>query len=107
MKKTLSVAALIATLGACQSGVIKTGPSYPPVSPDMVQMSFASAPNCAAPQEVGLISQVGSNKFAQERAMNVIRSQAASNGANLVLLKTTATSLLGDMLIDAVMYRCA
>ena len=79
-----------------------SGASYPPVDPSQVRMSFASAPSCAGAVEIGMIPQVGSNKYAQEIAMNAIRSQAASKGANLVLLETRATSLLGDMLIDAV-----
>ncbi len=90
----------------CQSTVMQTGVSYAAVSPDAVQVSFASTPNCTGAQEIGLIPQVGANKFAQDRAINEIKRQAASRGANLVLLDTTATSLLGDMLIDAVMYRC-
>ena len=106
MKHILQSAILIAGLSACQSTVMQTGASYPPISPDAVQVSFASTPNCANPQEIGLIPQVGANKHAQDRAINEIKRQAAAHGANLVLLETTATSLLGDMLIDAVMYRC-
>lgn len=93
-------------LSACVEPVMMSGASYPPVEPAQVRMSFASVPNCAGAVEIGLIPQVGSNKYSQDRAMSAIRSQAASNGANLVLMETRPTSLLGDMLIDAVMYRC-
>ena len=106
MKKVVLVIGLVAGLSACQSTVMQTGASYPPISPEDVKISFASTPNCANPKEIGLIPQVGANKHAQSRAINEIKRQAASRGANLVLLDTTATSLLGDMLIDAVMYRC-
>ncbi|WP_139194599.1 hypothetical protein [Roseovarius tolerans] len=106
MRQAVFSLAIIAGLSACQSTVMQTGANYPPISPSAVQVSFASSPNCAKPQEIGLIPQVGSNKYAQDRAINEIKRQAASRGANLVLLKTTATSLVGDMLIDAVMFRC-
>lgn len=105
MRNALLLVPLIA-LTACVEPVMMSGATYPPVDPSQVRMSFASVPTCAGAVEIGMIPQVGSNKYAQERAMNAIRSQAASNGANLVLLETRATSLLGDMLIDAVMYRC-
>lgn len=107
MKNSL-LSATIALFGlaACEPATMVTGRSYSPINPSDVQISFASSPNCANPQEIGLIPQVGSNKYAQDRAINEIKRIAASRGANLVLLDTTATSLLGDMLIDAIMYRC-
>lgn len=101
----ISLAALTA-VSACNEPVMQSGASYPPISPQQVRVSFASVPTCSNPREVGMIPQVGSNKYAQDRAFNQIKRQAAQRGANLVLLDTTATSLLGDMLIDAVMYRC-
>lgn len=85
---------------------METGVRYQPISPEQVRVSFASSPDCAGAVEVGLVPQVGSNKYSQERALTEIKRQAAMRGANLVLLKTQATSLLGDMLIDANMYRC-
>lgn len=107
MKTTLLSAAIaLFALSACEPATMVTGQSYPAINPSAVQISFAASPNCANPQEIGLIPQVGSNKYAQDRAINEIKRIAASRGANLVLLDTTATSLLGDMLIDAVMYRC-
>lgn len=106
MKHFLPSTLFLIALSACQSTVIQSGASYPPVNPDSVQVSFAATPNCENPQEIGLIPQVGSNKHAQDRAINEIKRQAAAHGANLVLLRTTPTSVLGDMLIDAVMYRC-
>lgn len=108
MKITLiSATVALFALSACDPATIITGQSYPPINPNAVQISFSASPNCANPLEIGLIPQVGSNKYAQDRAINEIKRIAASRGANLVLLDTTATSLLGDMLIDAVMYRCA
>lgn len=106
MKKTLAPFVLALAVAGCQSTVMETGVSYPAISPDSVQVSFASTPSCKGAIEIGLIPQVGANKFAQDRAINVIKTQAASRGANLVLLDTTATSLMGDMLINAIMYRC-
>lgn len=97
---------LTLAVSGCQSTVIQTGASYPAISPDSVQVSFASAPICSGSKEIGLIPQVGSNEFAQDRAINEIKRQAASHGANLVLLDTTETSHLGVMQIDAVLYRC-
>ena len=104
--KTIIAVASLTMLTACVEPVMMSGTTYPPVDPSQVRMSFASTPNCAGAMEIGMIPQVGSNKYAQDRAMNAIRSQAAAKGANLVLLETRATSLLGDMLIDAVMFRC-
>jgi hypothetical protein len=103
--KILTVTAF-GVLSACGAPVMETGVQYPPVSQEDVRVSFASSPDCAGAKEIGLIPQVGSNKYAQDRAINEIKRQAASRGANLVLLDTDATSLLGDMLIDAIMYRC-
>lgn len=105
MRKTLMFIPLLA-LSACVEPVMMSGASYPPIETSQVRMSFASVPNCPGAVEIGMIPQVGSNKYSQDRAMNAIRSQAASKGANLVLLETRATSLMGDMLVDAVMYRC-
>lgn len=105
MKKAILLSALL-PLAACVEPVMMSGASYPAVDPSQVRMSFAAAPSCQGAIEIGMIPQVGSNKYSQDRAMNAIRSQAAARGANLVLLETQATSLLGDMLIDAVMYRC-
>lgn len=96
----------VSSVAACTEPVIQSGASYPPIPPQQVQVSFASTPGCENPREIGMIPQVGSNKYAQARAINHIKDLAAQRGANLVLLDTTATSLLGDMLIDAVMYRC-
>lgn len=106
MKNIIVLLAAMSALGGCTEPVMQTGASYPPIPPDQVRVSFASSPACANPHEIGMIPQVGSNKYAQDRAINQIRTQAAQRGANLVLLDTTATSLMGDMLIDAVMYRC-
>ncbi|MCL6283633.1 hypothetical protein M3P21_08825 [Ruegeria sp. 2012CJ41-6] len=106
MKKAIAAILLTATVAACTEPVIQTGASYPAVAPEQVKVSFAATPNCTNAQEIGLIPQVGSNKYSQTRAINEIKRQAASRGANLVLLETRATSLLGDMLIDAEMYRC-
>lgn len=106
MKKLVISLVVMTSVAACTEPVMRTGASYPPISPEQVQVSFASTPACANPREIGMIPQVGSNKYAQDRAINQIRNQAAQLGANLVLLDTTATSLMGDMLIDSVMYRC-
>lgn len=106
MRKAIAAILLISTVAACTEPVIQTGASYPAVAPDQVKVSFADAPNCENAKEIGLIPQVGSNKYSQTRAINEIKRQAGSRGANLVLLQTRATSLLGDMLIDAEMYRC-
>lgn len=106
MKHVLGAGLLAICVSGCQSTVIQTGQSFAAVDPTAVKVSFAATPNCNNPQEIGLIPQVGANKYAQGRAINEIKRKAASHGANLVLLDTTATSMLGDMLIDAVMYRC-
>ena len=105
MRRILLLAPLL-TLSACVEPVMMSGASYAPIDPSQVRLSFAKVPDCPGAVEIGMIPQVGSNKYSQDRAMNAIRSQAASKGANLALLETRATSLLGDMLVDAVMYRC-
>ncbi|GGH63184.1 hypothetical protein GVY41_18955 [Frigidibacter albus] len=105
MKRVLPLGLALALAG-CVEPAMMTGASYPAIAPEQVRMSFASMPDCPGAAEIGLIPQVGSNKYAQDRALNAIRAQAASKGANLVLMTTRPTSMLGDMLIDAVMYRC-
>ncbi len=106
MQKALISLPLLAALSACVEPVIQTQAGYPPVAPEQVQVSFAKSPTCANAQEIGYMPQVGSNKYAQDRAINQIRTQAGARGANLVLLETQATSLLGDMLINARLIRC-
>ncbi len=106
MKPFFPIFIVVTSVAACTEPVMETGVRYAAIPPEAVRVSFASAPDCSGATEVGLIPQVGSNKYSQTRAIDEIKRQAASRGANLVLLETRATSLIGDMLIDAEMYRC-
>ena len=42
----------------------------------------------------------------QDLTRDTIKKRAASMGANSTLRETTLTSLMGDMLVNMVLYRC-
>ena len=65
---TVSATAAFHALAACYPAQRVSQITYPPSNPSAVQIMPASSPNCASPQEVGLIPRVGFYNYVQDKA---------------------------------------